>query len=198
MFLAVALSLGVVPIAAAQNPRNVSSEASSASGRVYAANCGTVGYLAYKPRTFSVGCTAGSPQVRHARWVHWSLRSARATGTSYVENCSPACSNPSHHAVYPSAVVLSHPVWCTQGARLRYFSRAVWTITYPAGNPFHQHAGRHTFVARKPASGPCQRANNPVRCEPEGRRLPAARLDRSFLFRAAAGRLGGDFRHVLR
>lgn len=130
--------------------------ASSASARVYAANCGTLSYLDYEPRTWSAGCTAGSPEVHPARWVRWSSRSARATGASYVENCDPSCAYPSHHATYPATVVLSRPARCTRGARLRYFSRAVWTITYPAGNPFHQRPGRHTSTFR-PAPTTCQR-----------------------------------------
>jgi hypothetical protein len=131
--------------------------AESSTARVYAANCGTVGYLEYKPKTWSAGCTSGSPEVEHARWVRWSSSSARGVGRSYVENCTPSCAMPNRQATYPSSVVLSRPVHCTSGAPLAYFSRARWTITYPSDNPFHQRPRKQTYVL-KPLSAACQKS----------------------------------------
>ena len=119
----------------------------AAKGRpthVYTANCGTVGYLEYKPNFWGVGCTSGSPEVASAKWTSWSRTSARATGKTYEENCSPSCARPSKHAFYQSSVILSAPRRCTRGAKVMFFSRATLTINYPRGNPFGERPGGHT------------------------------------------------------
>lgn len=143
--LVLACGITTAGVALADSPSVVGQ---AARGRVYAANCGTVGYLEYKPRMWGAGCTSGSPEVSPAKWTRWTTRKARAVGRSYVENCSPSCADPSKHAWYRSSVVLSHPKRCRHGARLRYFSVAVWRITYPRGNPFGEKPGTHRYVLR--------------------------------------------------
>jgi hypothetical protein len=151
------LLLGSAPLVNATGASAAGTAVAASSARVYAANCGTVGYLEYKPQSWGAGCTSGSPEVRNARWTRWNDTSARGVGSSYVEDCSPSCATPSKHEVYPSSVILSQPRRCTSGARVSYFSRATWTITYPRRNPFHMRPGNHSSIFRPLGGTVCRR-----------------------------------------
>jgi hypothetical protein len=143
---AASIAIGAALCLGAGNGRAASTVSAAATPRVYLANCDTVGFLEYRPKLWGAGCTAGSPEVYPARWTRWTASQARATGKSYVDNCTPDCAQPTHHADYPSTVVLTRPVRCTRGVRVKYFSRAVWTITYPKNNPFGEKPGKQTFT----------------------------------------------------
>lgn len=123
----------------------VTASAVSAGSRshVLAANCGTVGFLSYKPRYWSAGCTAGSPEVAPAKWTLWTRRNARAVGKAGVQNCVPSCAEPSLRARYRSKVKLYRPKHCASGLNRLYFSRARYAVHYPSGNPFGKAPGWH-------------------------------------------------------
>jgi hypothetical protein len=155
----VALVTVFTVLAAASAAR--SPEIAAARGSVLVANCGSTGYLAYKPDYWSAGCTSGSPTIESLDWVRYGGRKAIATGTALVQDCG--CYDPSATASYPANVVLSKPRRCTTGRGARYFSKARLTISFPEGNPFGEPAGDRPSTWHVPG-GRCEFA--PLRPAP--------------------------------
>jgi hypothetical protein len=133
----------------------------AARSNVLVANCGSTGYLSFKPSYWSAGCTAGSPTVEPIEWVRYGGREAVGTGTAPLQDCG--CAYPTVTARYPARVVLTKPRRCKTGPRVRFFSKARLTITYPEGNPFGEPAGEQSSSWHVPG-GRCEFA--PLRPSP--------------------------------
>jgi hypothetical protein len=116
------------------------------------ANCGNVGFLFFKPSYWSAGCTAGSPLIKRLDWESYSANKAAATGIAPVQDCG--CAEPTAVARYPARLALTAPRRCGSNPRLRYFSEAELTVSYPEGNPFGVRAGEHATRSHV-AAGRC-------------------------------------------
>jgi hypothetical protein len=132
----------------------------AAQRAVLVADCGSLGYLSYKPDSWSAGCTSGSPSIEAIQWVRYGGSKAFGTGTSLVQDCG--CYDPSVTARYPARIVLTKPRRCRSGRGAWYFSKVRLTVTYPEGNPFgepagdqasgwHPPGGRCEFAPQRPA-----------------------------------------------
>ena len=130
-----------------------------ASALTYDANCGTTGYLDYKPSSWSNGCTGGSTNIDAVRWTRWTSTSAHGRGHAHLRDplCRPSCPEAK---VYPyrAAVTLSRPRSCStdSGQRLRYFSRATVRIRWTRGNPFHKAVGWRAEHFTVPTGNSCE------------------------------------------
>lgn len=117
--------------------------AGAALGRTYVANCGNTSYLQFKPDQWSGGCTGGSANIQTVRWSAWSDGAARGSGMAALrEPCRTAgCAWGTYRA--RAKLVLSRPRPCRteDGRRLRFFSRARWSVLYRSGNPFGLRPG---------------------------------------------------------
>ncbi len=119
--------------------------------RVYVANCGNTSYLAFKPKSWSSGCTGGSANVRRVKWRIWTRHRAFGTGPAWlrINVNTPLYRTRGKVRLYRIRTCKSK-----QGTERRYFTRARWSAYYRAGNPFHLSEGWHhsTF---KPFGGQC-------------------------------------------
>ena len=81
-----------------------------AFAKTYAGNCGLTGYLAYKPKYWSSGCTGGSFNIERLNWSRWSGGSARGTGRVQLRDpqCRPTCPEAKIYR-YAGKVTLSRP-----------------------------------------------------------------------------------------
>jgi|GEM_PF-3206039 len=125
----------------------------AAQRSVLVANCGSLGYLSYKPDYWSAGCTSGSPTIEAIEWVRYGGHRAFGTGTALVQDCG--CYDPTDTARYPARIVLTKPRRCRTGRSGWYFSKARLTVTYPEGNPFGEPAGDQSSNWHVPG-GPCE------------------------------------------
>lgn len=127
---------------------------SASASRPLVANCGSLGFLTFKPHYWSAGCTSGSPTLNHLKWSRYIGRHASAKGTAVVLDCG--CYDPTYVRRYPGSLRLSRPKRCREGIHVRYFSRVVLTIDYPRGNPFGKKPGKDSEIFHAPP-GECGR-----------------------------------------
>lgn len=129
-----------------------------AAAVTYAANCGHTGFLKYKPKDWSNGCTGGAFNIERIRWSRWGTRSARGSGRTLFRDplCRPTCPEARYYK-YRARITMRRRRTCSSddGDRRRYFSRVTVRVRYPSGNPFGERAGWKTQRFSIPSDGPC-------------------------------------------
>ncbi|GHE38935.1 hypothetical protein [Streptomyces vinaceus] len=85
-----------------------------------------------RPREYLLACGDGNNRLVRLRWDSWGQRTATATGTDMVNDCTPYCAAGKFRA-YPVRVTLSHPrPWPGHPDVQRYTSiRLLYTDTAP-------------------------------------------------------------------
>lgn len=121
----------------------------------FVADCGSVGFLAMRPHTWSGGCTAGSGLVKSLHWSRYGARYAVASGLAVVGESANAEAH-TKARWYKARLVMSDPRVCPDHPDWSYFYTERLTITYPAGNPWGRRPGRHTRTLHPTdTEGPC-------------------------------------------
>ncbi len=121
------------------------SSTANAASKIYVANCSNTSYLQHKPRSWSAGCTGGSPILRRIRWNRYGARSASARGRGLLRVPATEGKSGAELGYYRARgrLRLSRPRTCRadNGSSFRYFSRVTWHIKMRHGNPFERAAG---------------------------------------------------------
>ncbi|MGW8778415.1 hypothetical protein ACWGNM_10075 [Streptomyces sp. NPDC055796] len=138
MCAAAALAVGAaVPAAAAPASASASASASAQTPRavmdpnpVVVVDCFSQGRV--RPREYLLACGDGNNRLVGLRWNTWGQRTATATGTDMVNDCTPYCAAGRFRS-YPVTVTLSHPrPWPGHPDVQRYATiRLLYTDTAP-------------------------------------------------------------------
>ncbi|WP_406180118.1 hypothetical protein [Streptomyces sp. NBC_01006] len=125
---AAALAASAVP-ASAQAPRAVMDP-----NPVVVVDCFSQAQV--RPQEYLLACGDGNNRLVRLRWDSWGQRTATATGTDMVNDCTPYCAAGRFRA-YPVKVTLSHPrPWPDHPDVQRYTSiRLLYTDTAPSPVP---------------------------------------------------------------
>ena len=81
---------------------------------------------AVRPAKITITCADANFYVTGLRWSSWTAKSATASGTAHVNNCTPYCAAGTFHT-YAATVSLSRPASCH--GRL-VFGKLTWRFTH--------------------------------------------------------------------
>lgn len=130
--------------------------AKSAAARTYVANCGSAGYLQYKPGSWDTGCT-GDRDLFRLRWNSYGTQHAHARGHADLRVVAPGCSPYFKCPLYRShARARFFRVRKCRGpeGRLSYFTRVRREVWMRAKNPWgHPKGWRKDGTFKIPGGG---------------------------------------------
>jgi hypothetical protein len=88
---------------------------------------------AVRPAKVTIACADANFYVDRLRWSNWGTKSATATGTAHVKDCTPNCAAGRFHT-YPATLTVSQPTRCNGRA---VFTHVAWRFTRarPSGQP---------------------------------------------------------------
>ncbi|WP_405922237.1 hypothetical protein [Streptomyces sp. NBC_00122] len=86
-----------------------------------------------RPEEYLLACGDGNNRLVELRWDTWGQRTATATGTDMVNDCSPNCAAGRFHP-YPVTVTLSKPQPWPERDHVRRFTMI--RLVYPDNAPY--------------------------------------------------------------